>query len=48
MNTEVWKDIKDYEGIYQISNYGRVKNSITDLIRSPFLHKGKYHKLTLF
>lgn len=26
MNKEVWKDIKDYEGLYQISNYGRVKS----------------------
>lgn len=23
---EEWKDIKDYEGLYQISNYGRVKS----------------------
>lgn len=23
---EVWKDIKGYEGLYQISNYGRVKS----------------------
>ena len=23
---EIWKDIKDYEGLYQISNYGRVKS----------------------
>ena len=22
---EVWKDIKDYEGIYQVSNLGRIK-----------------------
>ena len=22
---EIWKDIKDFEGLYQISNYGRVK-----------------------
>ena len=22
---EVWKDIRDYEGIYKISNFGRVK-----------------------
>jgi len=26
MNNEIWKDIKDYEGKYQISNYGRVKS----------------------
>ena len=23
---EEWKDIKDYEGLYQISNLGRVKS----------------------
>lgn len=25
MENEVWKDIKDYEGLYQVSNFGRVK-----------------------
>ena len=25
MKTEIWKDIKDYEGLYQISNFGRVR-----------------------
>ena len=24
--TEVWKDIKDFEGLYQISNLGRIKS----------------------
>ena len=23
---EIWKDIKDYDGIYQVSNLGRVKS----------------------
>lgn len=23
---EIWKDIKGYEGLYQISNFGRVKS----------------------
>lgn len=23
---EIWKDIKEYEGIYQVSNLGRIKN----------------------
>lgn len=23
---EIWKDIKDYEGLYQVSNFGRVKS----------------------
>ena len=26
MKEEVWKDVKDYEGLYQVSNLGRVKS----------------------
>ena len=26
MEKEIWKDIEDYEGIYQISNFGNVKS----------------------
>ena len=26
MRQEIWKDIKEYEGLYQISNFGRVKS----------------------
>ena len=26
MQNECWKPIKDYEGIYEVSNYGRVKS----------------------
>lgn len=26
METEIWKDIKGYDGLYQISNLGRVKS----------------------
>lgn len=26
MQEEIWKDIPNYEGLYQISNYGRVKS----------------------
>ena len=25
-NNEIWKDIKDFEGIYQVSNKGRIKS----------------------
>jgi hypothetical protein len=25
MEKEIWKDVKNYEGIYQVSNFGRVK-----------------------
>jgi hypothetical protein len=30
---EVWKDIKGYEGLYQVSNYGRIK-SLSRLIKN--------------
>lgn len=23
--TEIWRDVKDYEGLYQVSNLGKVK-----------------------
>lgn len=26
MNNEVWKDIEGYEGLYQVSNLGRVRS----------------------
>lgn len=29
---ELWKDIKEYEGIYQVSNLGRIKRVETDRI----------------
>ena len=25
LKNEIWRDVKDYEGLYQVSNYGRVK-----------------------
>lgn len=30
---EIWKDIKGYEGLYQVSNLGRVKHLSTTVIR---------------
>ncbi len=40
MENEIWKDIPNYEGHYQVSNFGRVK--------SFYKHKrGKLKKLTL-
>lgn len=29
---EIWKDIKDYEGLYQVSSFGRVKSFYTNRI----------------
>ena len=31
---EIWKDIKGYEGLYQVSNYGRVKSLAKTIIYS--------------
>lgn len=31
---EIWKDIPEYEGLYQVSNYGNVKSLSKTIIRS--------------
>lgn len=44
MNKEVWKDIKEYEGLYQVSNLGRVKSLDREITYSDgrtTLHKGR-------
>ena len=28
MDKELWKDVVDYEGLYQVSNLGRVKSLV--------------------
>ena len=33
---EIWKDIPDYEGLYQISNLGRVKNIRGKILKSEY------------
>lgn len=49
---EIWKDIKDYEGLYQVSNLGRVKslanrsNHKKELILKQHKYKG-YYKVNL-
>lgn len=32
---EIWKDVKGYEGLYKVSNLGRVKAIRNNLIRKP-------------
>lgn len=38
MNKEQWEDIKGYEGIYQVSNFGNVKSCDRKI---PFPYHGK-------
>ena len=51
-NTEVWKDIPNYEGLYQISNIGNVKSlgndkSRKERILKPGKIKGGYYHVIL-
>lgn len=46
---EEWRDIKDYEGLYQISNYGRVKRKRipqAKILKNMFTTTG-YYRITL-
>lgn len=38
-NNEIWVDIKGFEGLYQISNLGRVKSVTRNLIRKIQVNK---------
>ena len=45
MSEEIWKDIKGFEGLYQVSNLGRVKSfyRLKEKILKPSIeHKGYY------
>ena len=50
---EIWKDIKDFKGLYQISNYGRVKslgnksNHKREKILKANLSNKNYYKICL-
>ena len=37
---EIWKDIKGFEGLYQVSNLGRVKSLRKGIIMKPDKHRG--------
>jgi hypothetical protein len=46
---EVWKDIKDYEGIYQVSNQGRVRSLDRIVVNKNGINikrKGRVYKLS--
>jgi hypothetical protein len=44
---EEWRDVIGFEGFYEVSNIGRVRNYVTKKIRLPYKHKGKYLKVSL-
>ena len=45
---EQWKDIKGYEGKYQISSWGRVKNIKSGNIIAPYRNSKGYLKISLY
>lgn len=50
---EIWKDIKDYEGLYQVSNLGRVKSlerldNINHLVKEKILNPKEHTDGHLF
>lgn len=45
---EIWKDIKDYEGLYQVSNLGRVKRVEHKRCDRNQLYKEKLIKLQTY
>ena len=44
---EVWKPIVGWEGLYDVSNLGRIRNAKTKYIRSPNINADGYEWLTL-
>lgn len=50
MENEIWKDVKGYEGLYQVSNLGRVKsfwNKTEKILKSTVNGRG-YVKIILY
>ena len=45
---EIWKDVEDYEGLYQVSNLGRVKSSYTNRILKGRKHTHGYLMVNLY
>ena len=44
---EEWKDIKGYEGLYQVSNKGRVKSIRNNIILKPIISDKGYYRVDL-
>lgn len=47
MTREIWKDIEGYEGLYQVSNLGRVKRITTNRILKSSKHVSGYLMVNL-
>lgn len=45
---EIWKDIPEYEGYYQISNYGNIKNVKTNRLLIGDINNAGYRRIVLY
>ena len=45
---EIWKDIEGYKGKYQVSNFGKVKNTNTNHILSQSKNNCGYYRVGLY
>lgn len=45
---EIWKDIEGFEGKYQVSSWGRVRNAITKRIIKPYTNTKGYLKVGIY
>jgi len=45
---EVWKDVIDFEGLYQISSRGKLKSCRKGIIMKLFIGKSGYHEVQLY
>lgn len=43
---EMWKDVVGYEGLYEVSDMGRVRTVKSGLIRKPYIQEG-YERISL-
>ena len=47
-DTEVWRDIPDYEGLYKASNMGKILSLISGVLLNPYNKKDRYLKVSLY
>lgn len=45
---EIWKDIKGYDGKYQVSDKGNIKNAVTEKILKQYVNADGYYQVSLY
>ena len=45
---EIWKSIKGYEGLYEVSNFGKIKSLKKKIILKQFKNTNGYFRVKLW